>query len=164
MSRYHWVSAGIDTTWFLSHGLTDSRTIALPAGAILKKFLVRDVAINAISTGVGYNSIAPILAYIDVHIASGVNVNRVLFHASFAIPLAVTSLYDPLTAQRVYTAYHTAGDREIGVNQKCSYGHSTDPAWSVNGSLNVTSSNIAGIALLNSSGHFGWNLDLLYYL
>lgn len=77
--------------------------------------------------------------------------------------MGVTSLYDPLTAQRIYSQYSVAGDNEIGVDYQCHWGKATDPGYNIHMDMGIVH-DVTGGANPNSTGHMQTLVQALYYL
>jgi hypothetical protein len=130
-SRFHWVRGSIDQAW--PHNLTAGTpvTLPIPAGGILKKFLCHHCLAHGVQGGNGFTAVGVWALTMTVTIASGTNIGREIFDTRRAIPGQHVAFFDVTTPQRIYNAYYSAGDKELGFNQQCSYGKITDPAWSI---------------------------------
>lgn len=125
-SRYHWVVANLSTVGALPTGFFHLHA-TIPAGGVLKRFMLRHTYVGA-STKTNFPEFLFPL-YIDQQVAfsGGVNDGRVIYSASRRIPF--TTAVDPLDLITPYKAWYSAGDNELGFNQRCSYGQSTDPGY-----------------------------------
>lgn len=65
-----------------------------------------------------------------VEITTGPNANRIIYRSGRRIPFFVTAYSDGFI--NTYTTFLTAGDLELGIDQKCSYGLASDTSsWNV---------------------------------
>lgn len=99
-----------------------------------------------------------------VQITSGPNVNRILYRSGRRVPFFVTTYAEAFVNK--YTTYVTAGDLELGFDQKCSYGHSSDAAaWNVQ--VTISLKELYSQQSLNwvpFASHFTGEGALLYYV
>jgi hypothetical protein len=94
----------------------------IPAGAVLKRLLVKDCRIQGEATKIAYDNLPGLGMNIIAELTGGSYGVKTLYSTWRMIPRRVTSLYDVATAQRVYTAYFDGGDLEIGFSQEVNYG------------------------------------------
>jgi hypothetical protein len=126
MGTYHWLQGDESVVGALPIGFPPDIDLVVPAGSILKKFLVRNTSLMAVQTGAGYNTVGPIqinmlVEWIPLGVAA-----RKIYQSSRQVPQVVTSLYDVIDAARIYSMYYNGGDNEFSVDQECSYGKKTD--------------------------------------
>jgi hypothetical protein len=101
-------------------------SVTIPAGGVLKKFVLIDSLMIGEASHRDYNSVGTVGFSIAVDYQAAGTLPRNIYRSSRRVPTSATALYDPLTAERIYTAYWGAGDNELGVDQQCSYGKSSD--------------------------------------
>lgn len=71
-------------------------------------------------------AVTPIFYHTELNFTTGFYAGRNIFTADYAVPWVVTVYL--ATAIPAYNAYYTAGDHEIGFNQRMSYGGNGKPA------------------------------------
>lgn len=119
-SRYHWLTAGIDTQFNGNKPTAQPFALAIPAGGIVKRFQARYCKFGARSIGTDENYIFDAAMQWTVSFTSGPNNGRVLYHTTLDIPFEAGT-FVPITGYSRW-CYHHAGDRELGFNEGCSYG------------------------------------------
>jgi len=131
VSRYHWLR--VSNNIFLGAGTAQTvydHTFTIPAGGILKKFIVYGTEI--MGTQSGNSNLGPGVWCLNYYftIDTGPNAPRQLYTTTRRIPFVVSAYTKSFVDE--YTSYMNAGDNELGVDQECSYGKSTDPnPWNV---------------------------------
>lgn len=159
MVTAHWTGGAFDLS-FSNPGIIAPIDVVVPAGATVKRFLTRDTQCDLIRTGVGFEYASGFYSGAVVQIIAGEYSGRVVYQTARALDCDVTALYDNATLQRVYTCVARAADRELAINQKCSYGTAGGPGMTWRFTTGV--SNMRGITL-PFSGHYVLTFRLLYY-
>lgn len=166
VSRYHWLSFPVDTS-----PLPDSSLITLlnhdytiPAHATLKKVLFHNVQLGGMTNGNDYTYVPVWNCVSIVKIIYGPGSTRIIYRSGRRIPTYTTAYLAGLTNR--YSSYISAGDLELGIDQKCSYGLSTDTvAWTVNVTIYMTElCRRQAVIWEPFATHFTGQCDLLYYL
>jgi hypothetical protein len=125
VSRYHWLTPGIDISGVIPN-TQQNINAALPAGAIVKRFQLRNCLLGAYNEGTDHFAIRTLYMSQQVHFTSGANSGRIIYQSAKRIPFQANAF--EAVAVPVYDAWYTAGDLELGFNQRCSYGRATDVA------------------------------------
>jgi len=132
-SRYHWLLFGLSGSYSgsgSSQTLSDD-TISIPVGATVKKIISAGNYVAFAQTGSGYQAIQPFSIGCQAQIVGGPNNGRTIYNIRNAMQMNASPNDDIAPAFR-YTAYHIAGDREIGFDAQMSYGKSSDTLpWSI---------------------------------
>lgn len=105
--------------------------IAVPATATMKRFLVSPCRISGFSQGVSPNRIVPLSLTHSVDIVSGEYSPRNIYRTSRRVPYQALVRQPVLGPDPEYTMYVNGGDNEFSVNQRCSYGTSSGPGFTV---------------------------------
>lgn len=126
MGTYTWVRTSTSEAGAITTGTHMTLTLTIPAGSILKKYLIYGNSLQARNSAAGFDSIAPLQATQKITIGSTRIGARQIFYSVRRIPFEAVAIYDVATLERVYTQYFNAGDDELGVDEKCSYGRETD--------------------------------------
>lgn len=132
VSRYHWLTQSVDTFPLANSSLITvfDKTYTIPAGGILKKFLMHNVQFGGLTHGNAYTEVPLWCMEHVVTILNGPAVNRIIYKSGRKIPFNVSFYTESFI--NVYATYLTAGDLELGFDQKCSYGKESDTAaWQV---------------------------------
>ena len=161
MSRYHWLNTSYDQAWPAGGGTLTNLDVVIPAHATMKRFVVRNTGIQGVGTGIGFDMVVNLFWLCSIDIVAGQYSPRNLFGTQRAIPAQVVALYDTPTTQRVYTHYVNAGDNELGINEKASYGLTTGGTFTVRLATSIHKQ--AG-ALSIISGRAQAEFKVLYYL
>jgi hypothetical protein len=123
---YHWEKPSVSGAGGIFGTPIPPVSFTIPAGGVLKKF----VLINSLMLGEAshrdFDSVGTAGFRVSFFYQPAGMLPRNIYSSSRRIPTSATALYDPLTAERIYTAYWSAGDNELGVDQQCSYGKSSD--------------------------------------
>lgn len=159
-SRYHWLTAGVDAQFNLALPTAQANAIALPAGAQMKRFIIRQCFWQATNNGTGGNNAFDISIRWNVKFTAGANINRVIWQSYRHVPFTAT-IFTPISGSNTWW-WSGAGDNELGVDQKATYGKSTDPAASILCSYSVLATRFASMS--NLFGEFGFQFAVLYYL
>lgn len=162
-SRYHWVQGGINTTWVNAAPFSTVQTVSFPAGAELKKVLLKQNTIAGVQSAEGFNMIAPMLVDCSASFATGANTGKTVFSYTRALQNNICVLDDFFTHQRIYSNYFCAGDNELGLDMKCSWGKATEPAYTIRVGINIQGSGVPGLTY-SSTGYVLFNVRFLYYL
>jgi len=126
MGTFTWAVSGVSTG---ANIVTANRTVidhVIPPTGILKRFQVRNNVILGEQSTTSVDRQPPMVVICHVIFTDVHSVDREIFHGAFRVPSTTTALYDPATLERVYGRFHEAGDRELEINQGCSYGAHTD--------------------------------------
>lgn len=132
-SRYHWVTGG-GSTAFNGQTIFTPVNIAVPAGATMKRFMLKGVQILGYADQTDLGAIHPLSWYSLVEITSGDYAGREIYRTYRRIPMETIGIYNPLHSpgpSAQYAQYVSAGDLEIGFNERCSYGKRTGPGFNV---------------------------------
>jgi len=158
-SRYHWIIGGSDSIGAFT--APAAVNLALPAGAIVKRFQCRNMNVTGHNSG-SDNTYGRTYSWTHlVRFTAGVNSGRTIYQSRRAIPVRPTTFF--AAAVPVFDFWFGAGDEILGVNQRCSYGRATDPAATIsyqpsNSSFNsFTPSGTPG-------GEIQYSFAVLYYL
>lgn len=103
----------------------------IPAGAVLKKFVVCNANFQGYIQGNDYRSVTPVHVDQVVSFTTGHYAGRILYETFRAPTLATNGFYDVLTGTQYYTTYFSGGDEVFGIDQKTSYGQLTYPAMNL---------------------------------
>ncbi|HEX3082860.1 MAG TPA: hypothetical protein VHQ86_06485 [Candidatus Saccharimonadia bacterium] len=125
MSRYHWLTGGVDIAGAVPNSL-QTTNFPLPAGATVKRFQGRNMFVGAYNEGNDHFSIRSLYMSQTVQFTSGPNSGRIIYKSTKRIPFVVSAYF--AAAIPVYDGYYSAGDNELGFNQRCSYGLASGPA------------------------------------
>jgi len=157
-SRYHWVTGGSSSSGSLPTGL-QTVVAHVPAGGIMKRFMLRNTAITGYEATNFSNGLFPFSMTQVVSFTTGANTGREIYRARKIIP--IQTMVDPFDLITSYKAQWGAGDHELGFNQKCSYGQPGDPAYDVTmtWALECVPTYTGGVA-----GEASFQLAVLYYL
>lgn len=158
MVTNHWLQGGLDGTW-TAGSAQPAINLAIPAGGIMKRFLMRAMSFQGYSTGVGFNAPAPLRLTMTVDITTGPDAPRNIYETMRVIPSRYVALYDNATLQRVYTQYIEGGDNELAFNQRCSYGTRAGPGFNVRLTMGVFP---LGGALTTPAGSAKYTFRVLY--
>lgn len=161
MTSYHWLTGGISTTWTNTTPPNHSDSFSIPAGGEVRKVLVNKFQISGVQTGQNYNIIAPFHIQTTATFTAGPHSGRQVAGLYCRIPGQITALYDPLTAQRIYTQYFWGGDETFLVNEKMAYGTRSGAAATLQVGVSIVYNLIAGLTY-TSSGFFGYSAKVLY--
>lgn len=131
MATYHWINAGYSLGFSPFQVLAPELSLNIPAGSTLKRFVLHNCNIGAFTTGTDVNRVCSLFAQYTLYISAGQYAGRNLFTTLRRVPHQVVGFHDVLTAQRVYTVSASAGDNELGFNQRCSYGTADGPGFTV---------------------------------
>lgn len=128
---YHWLAPGFDFGGTGANQVFPDLDAVIPAGATLKRFLLRNCHFYCNDGGDAFNKLIQRYITFDVNIVAGQYSPRQLYKTSRTIPFEVAAFHDVLTAQRLYSGYHHAGDLELAFNQRCAFGKNTGAAFTV---------------------------------
>lgn len=165
VSRYHWLTT--QASGFLTSGTVQGlmfNTVTIPAGGILKKFILNKMKILGMQTGTSNQGFETWVQQQTVEITSGPNNPRTLYEAYRRIPMAPVAYLQGFLNN--WTCYYNAGDDELGVNQECSYGKSTDPlSWNVRFTVSLVGLTSAGMNsnFPSNTGEFTVQAKALYF-
>jgi hypothetical protein len=164
VSRYHWLSQGINTDPLPSTSVFNllQKTYTIPAGGILKKFLLHNVQLGGLIRGTD-DTYVPVWNCIQlVKILTGPNANRIIYRSGRRVPCFPVAILSGV--QNKYSTYVSAGDLELGIDQKCSYGLASDTSsWTVQVTISMSE-----MVFLQNPVWIGsqatMQCDLLYFL
>lgn len=128
MTTRHWLRGGFDTVWTAGINIGDV-DLVVPAGGIVKRFLLRQVSITGYVQGFNYNSLTPLRMLMSVNIIAGEYAPRDIYLTHRRVPSDYVGLYD--IVDRNYTQYVNGGDLELGFNQRASYGTAGGPGMTI---------------------------------
>jgi hypothetical protein len=161
-SRYHWVQAGFQTSWSGTTVLP-AADVVIPAGATMKRFVVSNFAITGKTVGSNQDTLQPIYCDEQVKITTNPYLNHILYDTTRMVP--VQSLSTMVTelgiGYRIYTQIVSAGDLELGINEKTSYGKIGGAAFTVRFQASIFPK---GPTPSLASGAVKYNFRALYYL
>lgn len=127
-----WVTNSISGTAFVGSALP-VMTLDIPANKRLVKVVITGQAGGVTTTQVNYDKIGG--AYLQMTMKLGFPTTglKEIWHAHRAVPFSAVAIDDHnlLTANRVYTMYHGAGDRELGDVLTMSWGGNPSPAMRI---------------------------------
>lgn len=145
MSTLHWVDGGFDTGWTDLNTAFEDIVLDIPAGGVLKKFLVANSAVRGVINGNGvFNGNVVVMEY-RATINGGSLAGRRLFSSIRRIPVNIVGFSDTIDLVRPYTSWYCAGDNELGFIQECSYANPLGTDWSIK-LQSFTSSQLPGYA------------------
>lgn len=131
VSRYHWLR--VSNNLFLGSGTAQTiydHTFTIPAGGILKKIIVYGMEIVGTQSGNSNLGIGVWTLNYYFTVTSGPDINRQLYTTTRRIPFQTTAYTKSFVDE--YTSYMSAGDTELGVNEKYSLGKSTSTSsWNI---------------------------------
>lgn len=130
MATMHKVIAAFDDGWVADAPMAQL-DILIPAGATLKRYLVHAQTVSGTTNGIGVAAAGRFSYGMTVSFTSGQYVGDVIFRKQWAIPTQTVALYDVLSNARVYTQYLNGGDETFFVDQRCSYGLRSGPAFNL---------------------------------
>ncbi len=119
MATFHWETGGFDVTGTPTFNSDQVTSLDLPAGATLKKVLVRQTGIHLKLAGTDWSAINPFELTMLIEMVGGLWDGRELFAGTFDVPFETNGF--EVSGVPVYQAFWHAGDRELAVNQRCSY-------------------------------------------
>jgi hypothetical protein len=119
MTTAHWVTGG-GTVGFGAPNAVTNVDHAIPANATVKRFQVRQVNIQGYNAGVTNFYVQPLALRYVWSFTTGAYAGRELFRGSFAVPMQSTVFL--ATAISTYNVWYFGGDKEMGMNQRCSFG------------------------------------------
>jgi hypothetical protein len=122
---YAWQTGGFDElgTPTLSSNVITS--LDLPAGAILKKVLVRNTFVGLFCSGLDHTAVQPMYLSLEIKLIGGPHNNRIIRQSDYDVPFEVTS--DFAVGVTTYVCWWHASDGQLGVNQKTSYDMGPSP-------------------------------------
>lgn len=165
MGTYHWVTTNHSEFGTLPSHNAGPLTLIGPVGGILKRFQVRHSSLLARATGIDYSAIAPYSWTHTWTFNETGSPTKTIFDSEVACPMEVTSFYSVSRVQEVTSAWYSGGDREFGVNQKCSYGKSTSPFSPL---VNYTAGLFGGAGFgggsVDAGGQWGFVAAALFYV
>lgn len=100
--------------------------IAVPAGGIVRKMLITNTAFQLIDSARDVTSLSSAMWFRYITAGAVYPLGLLLYKDSRALKSSITSLYDVLTDERIYTQTFELGDKELEVNQKMARGKYTD--------------------------------------
>jgi len=125
MATAHWTSNSIAAA-LPTDNTPVHQTVNFPANATIKKALLRQCALRARDVELSGPSVTPMFIHTDLNFLTGAYAGRNIFTTDLWVPWTVTVFL--ATAISTYNAWYTAGDHEIGFNQRMSYGGNGKPA------------------------------------
>lgn len=163
-SRYHWITTTIGQPNFTGSTTLPQCDLVLPAGAQLKKFLIKDNLFTGISSGASINFLNNLTARRIVKFTAGPFLNRVVYsdfrrmHSDYLVFFDTTQ--GPGT-NRVYATILNSCDEDLFVDQKCVYGKAAGPTQTLSllGSVQPH-----GFVPGNFTGSASYVFSALYYL
>lgn len=159
-SRYHWLTASVDTQFNLGLPTAQAPAISLPAGATMKRFMVRKTFYQANNNGTGGNNSYDVGIRWQVAFTAGPNNGRVIYSTDRRVPF-VSTIFVPIAGSNTY-CWWGAGDNELGFNERCSYGLASGAAAAVQATYSAVPTRFAVHS--NLFGEFGYQFAVLYYL
>jgi hypothetical protein len=162
-SRYHWLAASFSQNTTVGNSVLPDLNIALPAGATLKRFITRG-NFQGLFSGYDVNFLQPLYTTFQFQFSTGPNAGRIIHYDTRIIPAQYLALFDTTypTNNRIYTQICNAGDLELAVNEKCSYGKASGAAANFQCLTRILAQNSTAPAHL--TGNYQLGLRALYYL
>lgn len=121
MTSSHWIDASFDDVFAGAPNLTPL-FLNVPAGATIKKLLVRGIAVRGWATGYAFDHVEPVSLQQVIRFETGPYATRILYRSVRRLTASYVALYDFSTLQRVYTQYVCGTDNDCEINQQVSYG------------------------------------------
>jgi len=134
----HWVESSYDGVGWTVGTVFPNRDLVVPAGATMKRFVVTNNDYQATTNGAGLAAVGNFALRQSVDIVSGAYAPRRLLLRRCPIPKQVVGLYDPVSANRIYSELLHGGDNEFEINEKTSYGLRSGPTFTVRLSTQIT--------------------------
>ena len=159
VSRYHWLTPGFDIIGAVPN-TQQTVNASLPAGATVKRFQIRNNYFSVRNETNDRNAVFNPYISQKVLFTAGPNNGRAMYTSIKRIPFVATTLF--VAVLPVYDWYASAGDVELGVNQKCSIGLSSGAAATLTLQTSVHSAPNTFPATLQ--GEWTLNFAVLYYL
>lgn len=126
--------------------------VAIPAGATLKRFIVSNQFYQGTTNGLVFSAIGNWGIRTEVAIVAGQYATRSLFLHRCALPQQVVGLYDNVALNRVYSSAICAGDQDLLIDQRVSFGTRSGPGFTIR----CTNTIVGGLgftgALANTGG------------
>jgi len=161
VSRYHWLTGSVDSSYAAGGGAFPSLSVNIPAGATMKRFLTNGIQITGVSTGAAFDFVVPMFYGVQVDITAGAYSPRNIYKTTRMLPFQAVTLYDSTTAQRIYSNYVSGGDLECAINVKCSYGLASGPGFTVTLSSGIGHA-IGALGVV--TGRMAYAFHVLYFL
>jgi hypothetical protein len=155
----HWIQGGYDTSWVEGTALA-AVNLDVPAGATMKKFLMRQIAVTGIQNSTDWNGVGPLRMTMGVDIVSGEYAPRQLFLTSRRIPSEFVGVVGGIPPNDEYFQYISAGDNELGFSEQCSYGTAGGPGFRVRFTGGIFG---APGVLMHQTGNIILNFRILYF-
>lgn len=130
MPTSHWVFSSVDSS-SVGPFYVRNLDVAVPAGATMKRFLLNNCSVTSRHSEEGFQQINMLYQQTTVEVISGQYNGRELYRQTVRVPMEIAAFFDSSNFQRIYSAYYYAGDRELGINEKCSYGTRDGPGFTV---------------------------------
>lgn len=140
-----------------------SLPITIPANCTLKKFLITNTYVNSHITGTQANAMASLFWKVQIHFTAGAHSGRTIFNANFGIPMVAIVVNTSGGLTNYYDCYSWGGDKEFGVDQKCSYGKNGDPAATLSLDGYVATEGFPGQPTISAALRLSATLRTLYY-
>jgi len=152
VSPYTWVTAQssgqlVGSVLYTLH----NKTVTIPAGATLKKFICHKIYVHGMQQGINNTAYSQFVVSESVSIVSGVNNGRKLYDSRRRVPMVVNAQLEAVQVK--YTAWHCAGDNELGFTGECSIGKATDGTPF---DVNINISMFCNVATQSTSFAFGF--------
>lgn len=103
----------------------------IPAGAVLKKFVVCNANFQGFIQGNDYRAVTPVHVVQTVTFTTGHYAGRILYETFRCPTMAHGEFLSSLSGTQFYTTYFSGGDEVFGIDQKCSYGQLGFPAMNL---------------------------------
>jgi hypothetical protein len=160
MSTAHWLQGGGSGAW--TAGTPQPNIdIVIPAGATVKRFMLRQVSFSGYATGTDFNSLAPLHYLVSVDIIAGEYSPRNIYLQDRRLPSEFCVYFKTTAVKPDFTQYVGGGDQDLGFNQRCSYGTAGGPGMTFRMASGVFA---ASGALNNPAGNWNAQFRVLYLI
>jgi hypothetical protein len=133
--------------------------IVVPAGGRIVRFQVNQCAYQGVAQSGNFNSIPLLNMVQQIHFTAGPYSGRNVWNSTRAIPFTVMPVIISLVAN--FVGYYNAGDDELSVNQKCSYGGPGKAASTIKFDCDIFA-DVPGTALVTPTNYVAVNFKVLY--
>lgn len=124
MATNHWLLGSVQVG-LPTNNSPSTVDFTIPANATVKKILMNGCALRARDVQLTAPAITPIFLVNQFQFTTGAYINRTVYYHERMIPWVVTVFL--ATAITTYNAWYTAGDLEMGFDQRMSFGGAGKP-------------------------------------
>lgn len=132
----HWTSTGYDAA-FTGDFTMPALDLGIPAGATLKRFLIRATSFTWRFRTDTDSEIYPLSLQMEVNVIAGDYMDRQLYRTRRKLADTVVAWRDPVVIRDTYVWWGNSGDNELGVNHELSYGKADGIGFTMRLSTNV---------------------------